>query len=357
LAYRADKGRLSIDPATKEISVGVLPFADSPSVFWTQDETGHIIREVSSGHLTVTPTDYSNEVDAGLNTPDFDLSIFRWVSSADSLYHYDATDHILKPVFTVSFNDDHILQHEYIELPGHFLIRLYAPESSASSAIMLDKKSLRGAYVKFRLKGLGGVEIPSGDLNFRHGFYWANLYPSDMQKEVERVLSGQDALDPETKERLLKLLDYADDDSNNIIFTGRLGKEEDPGNNRITLVDAVKKTTVKNKKTKDKKTDSAETQEEEADDKLYLFADVLAHKLKNTPYLDQAKKYFRENNLYKDWDPQDKKEVQIAYIVEKNGIATNVEVEKSCGIEMLDKEAVRLIKEARYTPGHNVKGK
>jgi len=69
-----------------------------------------------------------------------------------------------------------------------------------------------------------------------------------------------------------------------------------------------------------------------------------------------AMNYFFTNNKYKDWKDAEMKKVYIQGIVEIDGGISGVKVIKSSQIEDLDKEAVRLIKAAKYSPGiHNNK--
>lgn len=77
----------------------------------------------------------------------------------------------------------------------------------------------------------------------------------------------------------------------------------------------------------------------------------------NTPYMANPKKYFRDNNKYKDWDKNDKKHVLISFVSEKDGSTSHVKVKKSCGIEKLDNEALRLIENLKYEePAIDIKG-
>ena len=352
LAHKVHKGKFKIDTTTGNISIGVLPFQDSPFVYWQQDRNGKRIKGVSANHLTITPTDYSNEVDINLNTNNFDLALFHWTPSNDTLYHYAEVGNKLKPVFSATFKADDILQHEYIELPDHFLIRLYKPNSPDASIIMVDKKSLKGNYVKFGLKALGGFEIPSNNINFRNNFYWMNLYPFELLKECERILSTQKELDPKIKETLVHLLDRVDDESNNIIITGRLAKNGAGSNKNILITEGKKNISSIKKEVADKPIiDSPEGNSD--NDRVYRFKDL--KEIKQTAILDKAKEYFRQNNVYKDWDPNDKKETRLSFIVEKNGTTSSIKVIHSSGIEKLDKEAIRLIEKAHFLHGTNLK--
>lgn len=68
----------------------------------------------------------------------------------------------------------------------------------------------------------------------------------------------------------------------------------------------------------------------------------------NTPYKKNVKEYFRQNNSYKDWDENDKREVVINCSTLKDGSNINVKVRKSSGIQKLDNEAVRLIQNMKH---------
>ena len=72
----------------------------------------------------------------------------------------------------------------------------------------------------------------------------------------------------------------------------------------------------------------------------------------STATLLNAKEYFRTNNKYKNWDPKNSKTVLIKAIVEKDGSTTNVKVMKECDEDILNKEAVRLIRDAKANGAH-----
>ena len=68
------------------------------------------------------------------------------------------------------------------------------------------------------------------------------------------------------------------------------------------------------------------------------------------PELPDEINYFLKNNKYKDWKETDKTFVALQGIVEKDGTITGVNVRKSSDITVLDEEAARLIKSAKYIP-------
>lgn len=71
-----------------------------------------------------------------------------------------------------------------------------------------------------------------------------------------------------------------------------------------------------------------------------------------TPVLEDALEYFRTHNRYKDWDINNKKNVLIGCIVEKDGSTSDVTVKRSSGVDELDQEAIRLIRDTKQiSPG------
>lgn len=179
-----------------------------------------------------------------------------------------------------------------------------------------------------------------------------NLYPFELLKECERILSTQKKLDPKIKETLVHLLDRVDDESNNIIITGRLTKNG-AGSNKSILINEGKKNISSGKKEVADKPIIDSPEGNSDNDRVYRFKDL--KEIKQTAILDKAKEYFRQNNVYKDWDPKDKKETRLSFIVEKNGTTSSIEVIQSSGIEKLDKEAIRLIEKAHFLYGTNLK--
>lgn len=79
----------------------------------------------------------------------------------------------------------------------------------------------------------------------------------------------------------------------------------------------------------------------------------------NTAFLDDWQNYFRENNQYKDWDKKDQTKILIKAVAEKDNTATGVHVHpkfQDTGNEDLRNEAVRLIENAKISPGRNQDG-
>ncbi|MDR1258847.1 MAG: 6-bladed beta-propeller [Tannerellaceae bacterium] len=352
LAYNAPKGRLVVNTSKKEVIIMALPFKDGiPSVIWKQDFDGNIIQEVPAAQYAVEP-DFSNEVDRGLNTGYMDFSIFKWGAAADSLYHYDEDKNELNPVFTVRFPGEPLM-HEYIELPGCYLVRMI-PEGRPASypLIYVDKNTLKGAFIRLNVDFLGGIR-GSDWIDFRNGYYITNNYAYSLKEEIENKLKDQD-VDANSRERLELINNSITEDSNNIFFIGRLKTAMSSPAIVDNDINIYLQEASPDKENISKDSDQASSSDE---DRVYgLKTDDLKEIKIGYPEGD-FKEYFRTNNLYKDWDSNDKKEVTVVLIIEKDGSASNVRAVTPSGVEKLDNEAIRLIQNMKFVPTVTLKGK
>ena len=175
LAHETTKGKFYVDDQKKLLYVANMPFSDTASTFWIQDFEGKLIKEIIAGHLTIVPPDFSNDINVSMNTEEIDYSVFHWKNTVDTLYHYNEADNRLAPSFTVNFKDNPIL-HDYIELPDYYLIRLIEIESDYRYIYgLIDKKTLKGNYIKLKLDMLGNIDAPAWAI-FERGLYTANIY-------------------------------------------------------------------------------------------------------------------------------------------------------------------------------------
>ena len=186
LAHETTKGKFYVDDQKKLLYVANMPFSDTASTFWIQDFEGKLIKEIIAGHLKIVPPDFSNDINVSMNTEEIDYSVFHWKNTVDTLYHYYEADNRLAPSFTVNFKDNPIL-HDYIELPDYYLIRLIEIESDYRYIYgLIDKKTLKGNYIKLKLDMLGNIDAPAWAI-FERGLYTANIYAYYLQGQCDRL--------------------------------------------------------------------------------------------------------------------------------------------------------------------------
>ena len=361
LAHETTKGKFYVDDQKKLLYVANMPFSDTASTFWIQDFEGKLIKEIIAGHLKIVPPDFSNDINVSMNTEEIDYSVFHWKNTVDTLYHYNEADNRLAPSFTVNFKDNPIL-HDYIELPDYYLIRLIEIESDYRYIYgLIDKKTLKGNYIKLKLDMLGNIDAPAWAI-FERGLYTANIYAYYLQGQCDR-LSDLSSLPSGIAKYIQDLQQNDCEDLNNIILIGRLKKntaesfmmndkdyQEQPQMNKT--VDTIKKEKEEVSLKRTGKKEETITEEDEPN-RIYTGFGVFSH----IPLLKGGLDYFRKNNRYNDWDSKNPKETLIEYVVEKNGKASHVSIKESSGNAELDQEAIRLIKEAEYTVAKLKNGK
>lgn len=361
LAHETTKGKFYVDDQKKLLYVANMPFSDTASTFWIQNFEGKLIKEIIAGHLKIVPPDFSNDINVSMNTEEIDYSVFHWKNTVDTLYHYNEADNRLAPSFTVNFKDNPIL-HDYIELPDYYLIRLIEIESDYRYIYgLIDKKTLKGNYIKLKLDMLGNIDAPAWAI-FERGLYTANIYAYYLQGQCDR-LSDLSSLPSGIAKYIQDLQQNDCEDLNNIILIGRLKKntaesfmmndkdyQEQPQMNKT--VDTIKKEKEEVSLKRTGKKEETITEEDDPN-RIYTGFGVFSH----IPLLKGGLDYFRKNNRYNDWDSKNPKETLIEYVVEKNGKASHVSIKESSGNAELDQEAIRLIKEAEYTVAKLKNGK
>lgn len=361
LAHETTKRKFYVDDQKKLLYVANMPFSDTASTFWIQDFEGKLIKEIIAGHLKIVPPDFSNDINVSMNTEEIDYSVFHWKNTVDTLYHYNEADNRLAPSFTVNFKDNPIL-HDYIELPDYYLIRLIEIESDYRYIYgLIDKKTLKGNYIKLKLDMLGNIDAPAWAI-FERGLYTANIYAYYLQGQCDR-LSDLSSLPSGIAKYIQDLQQNDCEDLNNIILIGRLKKntaesfmmndkdyQEQPQMNKT--VDTIKKEKEEVSLKRTGKKEETITEEDDPN-RIYTGFGVFSH----IPLLKGGLDYFRKNNRYNDWDSKNPKETLIEYVVEKNGKASHVSIKESSGNAELDQEAIRLIKEAEYTVAKLKNGK
>ena len=219
-----------VDGEREEITVASIPWKRNQHIVWVQDFKGNVLRELTSNPFQVSDT-YSVETYSWQNTGAFDFSVLEFYPQKnDTLYHYVKESNILQPIFTISFPEDRILPHAYLEHPTCFLVTTMdgMQDSSLESAItyghneyIIDKRTLRGGKYSVYNDFLGGTST----FWLKHssgGYYVRNLSPLTLKAELQEAL-GKDNLTPSLRKKLSAIAESIDvDRDNNYLMVGRL---------------------------------------------------------------------------------------------------------------------------------------
>lgn len=331
LPYIVPKGIFYVDTEKAVLTMATLPFqyTNTKSVLWQQDLKGNIIQEIDAEPYRI---------------PD---------------------ENRLIPAFTADFKTEDALKHSFIELPGYYIANIITEVVNGTSVghanILVDKQSLKGTYFNLVNDYLGNIPVQHLYMYFRNDRFLMNMDPGDLAEQLEAVLSSPGKLSEEEVKRLTTFKNSISPNDNNYVLTGKV--KSTGGNLSLTIASPTVNKPLKKEIAKVPTPQTGLSPE----------ADSVWSMPHNTAYLKEWKTYFRTNNKYKDWDPDNGKVIAVTAIIEKDGSATDVKFawaadldtrkrtfankrNDSSGIQELEEEALRLIRDAKIDPGKDKEG-
>lgn len=296
--------------------MAALCFVKDEPAFYIQDFEGNMIQEVPSNHLASQVMDFSNEVYFQQNTSALDYDLFWWGQDRlDSLYHYDESANRMVPKFTTNLNSKDNM-HNYIELPGYYLVSCYQPDPPKSMLAMIDKQTLKGSYVRLILDMMGGIDVTN--TGFVDGNYILNIPPFYLQKQW---MNWQDLSDlPAGLAKFVKYLHNSDaEDMNNVVLIGKLKQSKDDG---FTLKDME----FDPSRTVEKKVVS---QVADTDDTIYEYDDLDVWAMYPDGDVQGVLKYVKERVHYPENLSADIKGfINVSFVVNKDGSLSDITLKK-----------------------------
>ena len=88
--------------------------------------------------------------------------------------------------------------------------------------ILIDKKTLKGAYVDIVLDGYGDFSITYQWMYFNNSYFTLGLEPHQVAETCEKLLAHPENLTQEEKQNLQELLDGITEDDNAFILYGKI---------------------------------------------------------------------------------------------------------------------------------------
>ncbi|MDR1056315.1 MAG: 6-bladed beta-propeller [Prevotellaceae bacterium] len=200
---------------------------------WSQTMSGEIIKCLFPNSMDTEKKQGINytEVYSGGNLKNFDFYIYNLIPRKDTLYHYEIETNRRIPQFTFDFKNGQIPDHYYtFELPHHFL-GMFAeskeifPRSFLAvnkKVYLIEKSTLKGAYIKLKNDFLGDIEVEDPAVNsFKKGYYMVNYDPADLLEKLENALLNKN-LYPEMQKKLINLKNSIKETDNNYVFYAKL---------------------------------------------------------------------------------------------------------------------------------------
>ena len=233
-----EKGRIYLAPWQTDklliYAIATLPWPKMPGFILQLDTLAKPIQKVTNVQ-TVTPNFNSEVINDRNCLGVFDVSIYSMdPPRVDSLYHYDAEQNRLVPVFTFNMTTtDPVPWHGYSEWPDYFTGNYSGPpvvrktEHGTVSTpgetfhYIVDKATSKGAYLKIYNDYFGNLDMgyPSG--LFRNGAYCQNIEPGNLLESIETALKDKKLSDA-MRQRLTDLQAGIDENDNNYVLIYKL---------------------------------------------------------------------------------------------------------------------------------------
>ena len=190
---------------------------------WKQDFQGNILQELPKKAFN---KEFWYEFWLWSRNDEIAFFDFNVPSIKDTLYHYDIPSNRLKPHFTVDFGSE-IPDHQYEDTSDYYLVTLISDMKmnkpiDPTKRILIDKKTLKGAYVDIVLDGYGDFSITNCWVYLRDNYFTMSLYPHQVAETCEKLLEHPENLTQEEKQNLQELLDGITEDDNAFILYGKI---------------------------------------------------------------------------------------------------------------------------------------
>lgn len=215
LPYKVNKPKIHL--SEKGImTLAHMPFAGDKALIVQFDTDGNILYEMEPPERMLVQS-FDGELFSYRNTKHFDLLH----TGLDTLYHFDIDDHSLTPVFTTNHFNNHEegWYSQYNELFDRFLINSYNYINGENKFLSTLKTNLTCSTIRIINDFYGGMEVTPN--LFYKGYFLHNIEPEELREKIEERLSQSDCTDEDRKK--LKLLQSSlDDNSNNLLFLGKL---------------------------------------------------------------------------------------------------------------------------------------
>ena len=177
---------------------------------------GKILNELApSSHFIVRSAD--GEIFNTRNTS----AIFDFVhTGSDTLYHYDIKNNNILPVFMMTFDLSEKPYKQYFQLNKD----LFLTNVFGKGLVATDLKAKTSSYIKVVNDYYGNMPAPASVVTFRNGYWVYNIQPEQLMEDIENRLTKSNCSEND-KQSLNKLLSTLKENTNNVVFIGKLKNE------------------------------------------------------------------------------------------------------------------------------------
>lgn len=190
-------------------------------LLWLQNLKGEKLQEVSS-------VGWRHRLAFSYNLWERDGDITFCTSNADTLYHYNLQENRLAPRFAMKRSEE--CHHPSLEDVSDYYLFMSAESVPndfgywylPQKRIMVDKKTLKGAYVDIVLDGYGDISITDKWFYLNGSYLMMNLQAREVAAMCKETLSKKEDMASEEEKRVRELLGGIKEDDNSFVLFGKI---------------------------------------------------------------------------------------------------------------------------------------
>ena len=209
---KLNKPKIEVDD-NGDITIIHMPFTYNKEKFLAAVyDTNGLFKQELKPTPNFLQKDFNQDIFAYHNVPGFSF----WLSSCDTLFHYDKNANKIHPKFKMDFGGvSEIPLHIYNELPDYYLTAMLG----GKGVIAVNKEKQTSNYAKLINDFFGHMEAPM--FNFCNGWFYQMFEPGHLITQIEKRLADSDC-SAEDRKLLEAMLESIDEEGNNILFMGKL---------------------------------------------------------------------------------------------------------------------------------------
>ena len=194
-----------------------MPFSNDKVMAIQFDvNTGNILKEFAPPeHFIVS--NYDGEI---FNTRNVQGAFDFTHTGSDTLYQFNVEENAIIPLFTMTFNSSEKPYKQYYVLNDHVVLT----NVFGKGLVATDLKNMTSSYIKVVNDYYGNMPAPTYIVQLRNGYWVHNIQPEQLMDDIESYLSNS-RLTEKDKQSLNNTLSSLKENTNNVVFVGKLRKE------------------------------------------------------------------------------------------------------------------------------------
>ena len=141
-------------------------------------------------------------------------------ASSDSIYHFDVLCNSIRPIFTLFDDSEEKTVRRHSQLNKDLIFTSFIRKGLVAT----DLKNKSSSWINVKNDYFGNLDIPITSDIYRNGYFVYNIQPEQLMEDIEMRFTESDCSEKD-REILLKVLSNIKEETNNVVFIGKLKNE------------------------------------------------------------------------------------------------------------------------------------